>query len=64
MNYAQEYKEEKMKDPTFRKAYEEEKTLLDLEFMLDELSDKIKLEKSYNELLKGVNRIKRVLHKV
>ncbi|MBM2814945.1 MAG: hypothetical protein HW421_1707 [Ignavibacteria bacterium] len=47
MNYAQAYKEEKMKDETFRKAYMEEKKLLDLEFMLDDLSEKIKLEKSY-----------------
>ncbi|MDT3739327.1 MAG: hypothetical protein RO257_07485 [Candidatus Kapabacteria bacterium] len=61
MNYAQEYKEEKMKDLSFRKAYLEEKTKLDLEFMLDELSDKIKLEKSYSELLKGVKKIKRTL---
>jgi hypothetical protein len=61
MNYAQVYKEEKMKDKTFRKAYLEEKTKLDIEFMLDELSDKIKLEKSYSELLKGVRKIKRAL---
>ncbi len=62
MNYAQVYKEEKMNDTAFRKAYLEEKSLLDIEFMLDELSDKIKLEKSYNELLKTVRKIKRAIH--
>ena len=61
MNNAQKYKEENMKDLAFRKAYLEEKTKLDLEFMLDELTDKIKLENSYDELMKGVKKIKRVL---
>jgi hypothetical protein len=62
MNYARAYKEEKMKDTSFRKAYLEEKTKLDIEFMLDELTDKIKLERSYSELMKGVKKIKRVLN--
>ena len=61
MNYAESYKEEKMKDANFREAYLEEKFKLDLEFMLDELADKIKMEQSYKELLKGVNKIKRKL---
>jgi hypothetical protein len=62
MNYAQVYKEEKMKDTAFKKAYLEEKSLLDIEFMLDELSEKIKLERSYADLLKTVRKIKRVIH--
>jgi hypothetical protein len=62
MNYAQVYKEEKMKDPAFKKAYLEEKSLLDIEFMLDELSEKIKLERSYADLLKTVRKIKRAIH--
>ncbi|MFH1050959.1 MAG: hypothetical protein V1779_08555 [bacterium] len=61
MNNAQKYWEENMKDLTFRKAYLEEKTKLDLEFMLDELENKIKMETKYNDLLKGVRKIKRVL---
>jgi len=62
MNYAQVYKEEKMKDTAFKKAYLEEKSLLDIEFMLDELSEKIKLERSYADLLKTVRKIKRAIH--
>ncbi len=61
MNNAQKYWEESMKDLTFRKAYLEEKTKLDIEFMLDELENKIKMESNYNELMKGVRKIKRVL---
>lgn len=61
MNNAQKYWDENMKDLTFRKAYLEEKTKLDLEFMLDELENKIKMETNYNELMKGVRKIKRVL---
>ena len=61
MNNAQKYWDENMKDLTFRKAYLEEKTKLDLEFMLDELENKIKMESNYNELMKGVRKIKRVL---
>ena len=61
MNNAQKYWEENMKDKTFRKAYLEEKTKLDLEFMLDELENKIKMETNYNELMKGIRKIKRVL---
>jgi len=38
----------KMKDEEFRKAYQEEKLKLDIEFMLDELLEEIKMEKSYN----------------
>ena len=63
MNNAQVYKDEKMKDISFRTAYLEEKTKLDLDFMLDELSEKIKLEMSYKELLKGVKKIKKALSK-
>ena len=63
MNNAEAYINEKMKDPTFRTAYLEEKTKLDIEFMLDELTDKIKMEKSYSELLKGVKKIKKILVK-
>jgi hypothetical protein len=63
MNYAQAYKEEQMKDPAFRKAYLEEKSKLDIDFMLDDLTDKIKLEISYSEILKGVKKIKKALHK-
>ena len=63
MNYAQAYKEEKMKNATFRDAYLEEKTKLDIEFMLDELLNSIKLEKSYSDLMKGVKRIKSALSK-
>jgi hypothetical protein len=62
MNYAQVYKEEKMKDTAFKKAYLEEKSLLGIEFMLDELSEKIKLERSYADLLKTVRKIKRAIH--
>ncbi|MEI6091014.1 MAG: hypothetical protein WCR42_11215 [bacterium] len=62
MNYAQAYKEEMMKDTAFKKAYLEEKSLLDIEFMLDELSEKIKLERSYADLLKTVRKIKRAIH--
>ena len=61
MNIAQEYKKKNMMDPEFKKAYLEEKMKLDLEFMLDELTQEIKMEKSYPELLKGVKKIKRVL---
>jgi hypothetical protein len=61
MNDARAYIEEKMQDPSFKKAYLEEKTKLDIEFMLDELTDKIKTERSYSELMKGVKKIKRVL---
>ncbi len=61
MNAAQKYKEEKLKDVVFKKAYLEEKTKLELEFMLDDLSDKIKLEKSYPELMKEIKKMKRVL---
>jgi hypothetical protein len=61
MNEAQKYKEEKMKDMTFRKAYLEEKTKLEIDLMLDELTNEIKMEKSYSELMKGVKRIKRAL---
>ncbi len=64
MNYAETYKQEKMKNETFRKAYFEEKMKLDIEIMLDELVEKIKKEESYKELLKGVNKIKRKLVKV
>jgi hypothetical protein len=63
MNFAQEYKEEKMKDAAFRKAYLQENTRLDLEFMLDDLIDKIKMEVSYDELIKGVKKIKQTLLK-
>ena len=62
MNNAQKYKNEKMKDKIFRKAYQEEKFKLDIEFLLDELSNKIKLEKSYSELMKGVKKIKRAIY--
>jgi hypothetical protein len=61
MNIAEKYFAEKMKDDEFRKAYNDEKLKLDIEFLLDDLTKKIQIESSYNELLKGVNRIKRTL---
>jgi len=48
MNIAEKYFAGKMKDEEFRKAYQEEKLKLDIEFMLDELLEEIKMEKSYN----------------
>ena len=35
--------------------------IIQVQFLLDELADKIKMEQSYKELLKGVNKIKRKL---
>lgn len=64
MNIAEKYFAEKMKDEEFRKAYNEEKLKLDIEFLLDDLIKKIKMESSYNELLKGANRIRRTLKTV
>jgi len=58
MNNAEAYKSEKMKNAEFKEAYYVEKLKLDIEFMLDELSEKIKMEQSYNHLLKGVNKMK------
>ena len=63
MNNAQKYISENMKDSEFRTAYLEEKTKLDLEFLLNDLTEKIKLERSYSELMQGVRKIKRVLVK-
>jgi hypothetical protein len=64
MNIAEKYFVEKMKDDEFRKAYNEEKLKLDIEFLLDDLIKKIKMESSYNELLKGAKRIRRTLNTV
>ena len=61
MNNAEAYKEEKMQNAEFKEVYYVEKLKLDIEFMLDELSEKIKMEQSYNHLLKGVNKMKRKL---
>ena len=61
MNLAEKYFAEKMKDDEFRKSYIEEKLRLDIEFLLDDLTKKIQMESSYNELLKGVKRIRRTL---
>jgi hypothetical protein len=61
MNIAQKYFDEKLKDDEFRKAYSEEKLRLDIEFMVDELKDKIKADKSKLSLIREVNKIKRVL---
>ncbi len=61
MNIAEKYFAEKMKDEEFRKAYIEEKLKYDVEFLLDDLINKIKMECSHNELLKRANRIKRTL---
>ncbi len=58
MNNAEAYKEEKMQNAEFKEVYYVEKLKLDIEFMLDELSEKIKMEQSYNHLLKGVNKMK------
>lgn len=63
MNNAQKYFNKKMEDVSFRKAYLEEKTKLDLEFLVDELYNDIKLDKPSNELIKGVRKIKHVLEK-
>ncbi len=63
MNNAQKYFNKKMEDITFRKSYLEEKTKLDLEFLVDELYNDIKLDKPSNELIKGVRKIKHVLAK-
>lgn len=64
MNIAEKYFAEKMKDEEFRKAYNDEKLKLDIEFLLDDLIKKIKMESSYNELLKGAKRIRRTLNTV
>ena len=40
MNIAEKYFAEKMKDEEFRKAYNEEKLKLDIEFLLDDLIKK------------------------
>jgi hypothetical protein len=61
MNSAEKYFEEQMQDTEFRKAFNEEKSRLDIVFLLDELTEKIKMEKPTNELLKGVRKIKRTL---
>ncbi|NCO31742.1 hypothetical protein GW891_02855 [bacterium] len=47
-----------MQNAEFKEVYYVEKLKLDIEFMLDELSEKIKMEQSYNHLLKGVNKMK------
>ncbi|OGU42680.1 MAG: hypothetical protein A2X61_10585 [Ignavibacteria bacterium GWB2_35_12] len=63
MNNSKKYFKLKMKDTSFKKAYLEEKTKLDLEFLVDELYNDIKLDKPSNELIKGVRKIKHVLEK-
>ena len=64
MNIAEKYFAEKMKDEEFRKAYNEEKLKLDIEFLLDDLIKKIKMESPYNELLKGAKKIRSTLKTV
>ena len=64
MNIAEKYFDKKMKDEAFRKAYSEEKLKLDIEFLLDDLTKQIQMESSYNELLKGVKKIRRTLKTV
>lgn len=47
-----------MQIPSFEKAYLEEKTKLDLEFLLDGLIEKINAEVAYSIILKDVKAIK------
>ena len=61
MNIAEKYFAEKMEDEEFRKAFNEEKLKLDVEFLLDDLIKKIKMESSYNELLIDANKIRKTL---
>jgi hypothetical protein len=61
MNNAQKYVSKQMENEEFRQAYFEEKMKLDLEFLIDELVESIKLNKPKHDLLKGARRIKRML---
>lgn len=64
MNSAELYFEEKMQNEEFSKQYIIEKKKLDIEFLLDDLTQKIQMESSYNDLLKSVKRIKKTLKAV
>ena len=63
MNNAQKYIAKQMENEEFRQAYFDEKMKLDLEFLIDDLVEGIKLNKPKTELLKGARRIKRMLIK-
>lgn len=54
---------ENVKDISFRKAFLEEKTKLDLELLIDELYEDIKTEKPKNILIKSVKKIKHLIEK-
>ena len=60
-NTAEKYISDKMQIPSFEKAYLEEKTKLDLEFLLDGLIEKINAEVAYSIILKDVKAIKHTL---
>ncbi len=61
MNNTKQYIKNKMKDEDFKRSYLEEKLKIDIEFMIDELNEKIKNDKPKEELLFGVKELKRVI---
>lgn len=61
MNNAEKYINEQLKDEEFRNVYFEEKLKIDLEFLIDELGEKIKSNQSKTSLIRGLNKIKRTL---
>ena len=63
MKNGNKYIKEKMEDLSFRKAFLEEKTKLDLELLIDELFEDIQSEKPKNVLIKSVKKIKHLIEK-
>ncbi len=57
------YRQEKMNDPEFAKAYHEEKRKLDLEEELEELKQKVLNSEPKEEIVKNIENIMAYLQK-
>ncbi len=61
MSIAKKYFEEQLENPEFKKHYSEEKKMLDIEYMFEELKQDIIDQKPTKVLLSEVENLKKVI---